>query len=337
MRTKRIGLSALALTASTGYAQTFYALDNGISGDGHLAVNPDAFGAITDWTWPGNGDRYDPVDGPENTLAFACSFFLYVPGATSPTGTDERLAIAEPFADLDNFYNFQRGGSFDYGLEPTAPAPAVSDSDNDGFDDTLTATFFARTFAPGVDLLFELTQTCEKPATTGSAVAVFRQVLTITNREATPVPIELHRHFDPFLQWDGEFEDVAGTVRGPGGKIIPYAREANGNPSTGQVMSLTSPQDYNYTAAKSGDDPDGPGPDPAYAWGTDFQMWDNFGKPQSWKNHTAFVGPGPACGEAPGRQPSGSLHPFDSFETIAFEVTVPASGSIVIEVHPHLW
>ncbi len=82
-----------------------------------------------------------------------------------------------------------------------------------------------------------------------------------------------------------------------------------------------------YYAARSGYDPDGTGPDPAMAYGTDFQIWNAYGLPASWENQTAFVGPAPTTGEDPNEFPVGGVTPNDGFMGFQWTTSIPAGGS----------
>src|SRR5262245_11059147 len=53
-------------------------LNNNIAGDGRLVINPDAYGAVTVWTWSSNNDFYDPAGASSvGSPTFASSVFLY--------------------------------------------------------------------------------------------------------------------------------------------------------------------------------------------------------------------------------------------------------------------
>ena len=75
-----------------------------------------------------------------------------------------------------------------------------------------------------------------------------------------------------------------------------------------EIVSLGGTAGYFYLSSKQGFDPDGSGPDPALAFGSDFLIWDNFGMPTSWRNYTAGIGHN-VIGELPVAQPSGSTPP----------------------------
>jgi hypothetical protein len=82
-----------------------------------------------------------------------------------------------------------------------------------------------------------------------------------------------------------------------------------------------------YAGGKRGIDPDGPGSGPAYGMGTDTQVWDDYGLPESWINHIAGVGYD-ADGES-GPFPQGCLAPCDAVIYLRIPMSLgtgPGSG-----------
>ncbi|MCH7792565.1 MAG: hypothetical protein IID31_09840 [Planctomycetes bacterium] len=64
-------------------------------------------------------------------------------------------------------------------------------------------------------------------------------------------------------------------------------------------------------------------------FGTDFQIWDNFGLPASWRNMTSAVGAAPTTGVLPGLQPPPITTPWDGFSTLAWEDLTLDNGASV--------
>jgi hypothetical protein len=307
------GSLAVALVASVGMAQSV-TIDNGVVGDGHLKIDVDGYGGYTNWGWAANLDYYDPAGAlAESNPMFAGSFMFYTP--------IEKVCFAEPFFDLDNTYNL-RAGTFDL---PTPSNPVVNVA-----GDEASSSWSSTNFAGDISLDFTLVQTVAAGA---GSVATLTQVLTVTNRSAAAVTGTLQRHLDLDLLWDASAEDVAGSVD-CAGTIIPYQREPDGNRNSESLISLTSPDAYTYVSSKSGFDgqggSNGTGAGTSMAFGTDFQIWDNFGYPTGWSNYTAGVGHAPTVGELLGAQPAGSISPFDCFINIEWAVNLAPGASQTI-------
>ncbi len=302
---------AVALVASVGMAQSV-TISNGVIGDGHLRIDVDGYGAYSNWGWPANLDYWNPAGAlAEGSPMFAASFMIY-----TNTGLD-KVALAEPLFDIDSTYNL-RAGTFN---DPSPSNPVV----NAAGDEATSAWTSANIFGD-VTLDFTLVQTV-------TAAGELIQVLTITNQSPAALDIQLQRHLDIDLFWDASAEDVAGTDDSTG-TIIPYMREPDGNPASETRIGLSSPDAYDYVSSKSGFDGQGGsggvGTGTFMAFGTDFQIWDNFGYPTGWRNYTAGVGHAPVVGELLGAQPAGSISPFDAFINIewSFNLAVGASRTI---------
>jgi hypothetical protein len=297
-------------------------LSNNISGDGRLVVNPDDFGAWTNWSNPLNVDQYDPagpfgVDSP----MFASSVFFYAGGIGG-----DRCVLAGP-GDLTSTYPNSAG------LNLTLTSPNVaSDSDGDGVNDTSNSAFTITGGQGNFNLSVTLKQRVYKPAS-GSSVARFQQIYTITNNSTAPANFKFIKQMDADLMWVPPWEDVAGSVN-TGGVINVYQREPGGAPASDPTaMAIVSPTSgYAYYAGRSGFDPDGGGPDPAMGYGTDFQIWNNWGLPTSWVNYTAGIGHAPTVGELPQQQPPGGAAPHDGFAGLEWVVSLGPSLVKVIEV-----
>jgi hypothetical protein len=301
-------------------------LSNNIAADGRLVVNPDMYGAVTVWGWPANYDFYDPAGGYAlGSPMFASSVFVY-------RANTDRLALGAPAHDLDIQYNLSAANPAT--MTRTLTSPLVgSDADGDGVIDTGDSAFTITGGGGNFNLAVTLKQRVYKPAT-GTSVARFQQIYTITNNAATAANFQFNKHIDGDLLWFGSAEDVAGSVSNSG-KINPYQREPDGSPAAtaSSAIGLVSPTTgYVYYAGRSGFDPDGAGPDPAMAYGTDFQIWNNKGLPASWANYTAGIGTAPTVGELPDAFPVGGAAPNDSFMGLYWNVTIAPGAQKVIEM-----
>lgn len=306
----------------------FVSLSNNLAGDGRLVVNPDTFGGVTVWGWPDNFDFYDPAGAPPlGSPSFASSLFLYA----GTVAAGDRIVLGAAGRNLATTYF----GSY---VATITGALVASDADGDTVNDTADSAF---TVTGGTNVVMNLgvalKQRVFKPAA-GSSVARFRQRWTITNNAAAAASFRVQRHLDAdMLYIDATAEDVSGSIDAPGcNPINPYQRDETAGvptPGTTAIIGLvTTTPGGSYYAGKAGFDPDGAaGPDPAFAFGTDFQIWNNYGLPPSWKNHTAGIGNSPLAGELPGTQPVGSLTPFDSFIGYEWDVNLAPGASITIE------
>jgi len=310
-----------ALTCAWGGPSVY--LHNGVAGDGELEINPDSYGAVTVWDWVDNYDWYDPVGGdPRANCTFAASTFLYNPA------TLDRVVLGEHGRNLDVTYN-QRGGGEGTLLYEVIWPLCVSDSDGDGIDDTATSTFHAFGGNGNYDLMFDLLQTVSKPVAGG--VSTWTKVYTIYNISGEPATFLLERHNDMDLWFDALYEDCAGAAS-VGGVRNVYMREADAVPNhENLVVALSGTPGYVYCAGRSGYDPDGAGPDPPMAYGTDFQVWENFGLPGSWQNYVAGVGYD-MDGILPQKRPPGSVAPYDGFMMLQWELTLAPEESAGVEV-----
>ncbi len=301
------------------------ALSNNVVGDRSLVVNPDAFGGVTTgFGLAGNDDPFDPpgaeplIPGP----TFGTALFLY-----NPTTLD-RVSLAHATSSMATTYP----GTFITAI--TSPLVA-SDSDGDLVNDTANSAFTVTGGTAAVNLSVTLKQRVSKPA---QGTSRFRQIWTITNNAAAPAALKINKHNDmdilASVLGPVSFEDVAGSFDAPGCQgITPYEREPFPEPPTSGIaftLASNTPGSV-YYAGRSGYDPDGAGPDPAFAFGTDFQIWNAYGLPPSWENHTAGIGT-LVAGELPDQFPPLGVAPFDGFQGLQWSVTIPAGGSQVINV-----
>jgi hypothetical protein len=305
-------------------------LSNNIAGDGRLEISPDTYGAVTTgFGLGGNNDTYDPAGAePPLSPTFGAGFFIYAPA------TLDRVSLAIPISSMASTYP----GTFVASI--TSPL-AGSDSDGDGVIDTADSAFSINGGAAAGSLTCTLKQRVFKPAA-GSSVARFRQTWTFTNTAAAPINLKFNKHNDLDILATplgiGSWEDVAGTFDVDGAGCRPanvYEREPSPEPpTTGIAVGLvTTTPGARYYAGRSGADPDGVGPDPAMAYGTDVQIWSAYGLPPSWENYTAFVGHAPTIGEDPLQFPAGSVAPFDGFMGYQWSVNMAPGAVQVIDVY----
>ncbi len=300
-------------------------LSNNIPGDGRLEVSPDAYGAYQNgYGSAGNGDTFDPPGAePPLTPMFSTAFFVF------NTATLDRVVLSESTASFVANYNTSANPAT-FTIAVTSPQVG-SDSDGDGVTDTSTSSFTITGGNAGVNLSVTLVQRVYKPA---AGVSRFRQTWTFTNNGAAAADLKVMKHVDMdiFATPVGlaSWADVAGSIDSVGCQpITVYEREPSPAPPTTPIaFALATPSaGYVYYAARSGYDPDGAGPDPAMAFGTDFQIWNAYGLPPSWANQTAFVGPAPTTGEDPNEFPVGGVAPNDGFMGYQWVTSIPAGGN----------
>ncbi len=298
-----------------------------------------------------NHDSYNPAGavGVVNPT-FESALFIYKP----PFG---RTPLATRGHDLDTFYPSSVAAGppvVQTSLDITTPLTG-SDSDGDGIIDTAYSEFTLMVAPAGPWLDFELCQRVYKPHA-GSAVARFRQTYTIGVNPTPLLPgmtFTAVRHHDMDLYMgNAEFTDVAGSIASSGWcatppagmpfgpPINPYQREPAPEPAaTPHAIALVprkhapADPDYTYYAGRSGFDPDGAGPGPAMEYGTDYQIWDNFGLPVSWMNYTAGIGH-MVPGELPDAVPAaaGGLPPNDGFMGLQWDLSIPMGAFETIDI-----
>ncbi|MBU0617393.1 MAG: hypothetical protein KKI02_06735 [Planctomycetes bacterium] len=297
-------------------------LRNGVTGDGELHIRSDGYGAVTVWTWTTNYDLYDPIgDDALTNCSFAASTFVYSPV------TEDRLALGQPGRDLDTTYNVGAGATLSYEMV----WPLVQwDSNGTGYNDTSISTFRVYGGNGGYNLIFDLIQTVSEPVQGG--ISTWNARYTITNIAAEPASFLIERHDDLDIWFDASAEDCAGTAS-VGAVRNVYMREADTIPNhENLVVALSSPTPgYVYCAARSGFDPDGAGPDPNMVYGTDYQIWDNYGVPTSWQDYTAGIGYN-MDGILGEQRPPGSADPYDGFMLLQWELALAPGEAAEIDV-----
>ncbi len=252
-----------------------------------FAVCADPLGSWAGSCFFGSSDYYDPLGaaGPR-TASFSNAFFMYRPAAQQRELLSFHQFWKEVFEVDDESLSTQ---VLCVNPGPNCiPGGVFTDTDGDGAFDQQVSRFSVT--GAGVDLTFDLTQHVELVTPTGGdPVGVLTQTWSIQNNLAADVSFTLLRQADFNLTWDdGGDNDSVGT--GTNSSSLDrhvFVGEA-GQPGTHVTMS--SPQATRYVGAKSGVDPDGPGPGPAMGDGTDVQEWEAYGVPEGWGNFIAYVG-----------------------------------------------
>jgi hypothetical protein len=254
-----------------------------------------------------------------NRYSFASSLFLFIPQAQLRTG------FGSLGRDINNTY---RGNM---GIAVLSPLVAY-DTDSNGVDDSADSSFWTLG-TTGYSITFDLHQKVGQPD--GNGVAVHTKCYNITNTGDDPVTFLLMHHDDFDILFDGAAMDPAGAAS-TGGVRNPYMREPDtfaGNLDTACALSGTP--GYDYVAGRSGFDPDGAGPDPMMAYGSDTQIWDSYGLPNSWKNYTAGIGYNMdgILGDA---LPPGGAAPNDAFMSLQWEISLePGECTTISVVHTY--
>ena len=308
-------LAALVLSSALAGAGPIRIATGASTGvDGYLDIAPDEYGS---WAVPfaggegPNDDHFNPVDHDLAQAAFTSGFFLFDP----PT----RRELLSDNADWQGVF------AADSSLNREVTAENVaSDTNDDGVDDTLTSSF--RVFREGsVELAFDLTQTVSSD---GAGVAIIEQVYIITNNGTGAISFTLVRAYDGDLVWEGDFgDDEAGTTTNSGGGDRHVFQQEPTAPGV-TAVTLSSPTGGAYYGGKHGVEPAG-GP-PAYAFGTDVQVWEAYGIPESWRNHIAGVGYD--TDGLSGPLPPGATDPTDAFMGMDFEIALGPGESTTLSV-----
>ena len=284
--------------------------------DGFLSVAPDDFGQWASVGFGGGGDIFNPTGAAAPLEAtFTSALFLFVPSRS------QRTVLTENASHL--------GVASDGSVTLMVTSPSVpSDTNADTVDDTLVSSFTA-TGAGGTSLSFDLTQSV---AAGDPGVATLTQEYVITNNDTASIDLVLDRVFDGDLLWAGmpgnEFSnDEVGTgFNAAGGDMFVFEQEP-GDPTT--AITLSSPGGVAYFGGKNGVLPAG-GP-PPYNFGTDTEVFDNFGFPASWINHIAGVGYD--TDGVSGPTPAGSTPPEDGFIGLCVgQLTLGPSESVTVTV-----
>ncbi len=253
---------------------TFIATGLDSSVDGHLETEPDEYGGFGAFGYgPGFGrDSYNPV-GPllDTEVTFTDAFFLSVP------------ALSQRALLSDNMIWQSLFPGDPVPLVPSIVAPSVaSDTNGDGTPDTIDSSF--RVDSVDVAIAADLRSTVH----TAGGAATLRQDYTFTNEGASMVTVVLTRVFDGDLLYDGDFtSDEVGTLTNAGGRGLFVFQREPGDSATG--VTIHGPGAMSYFGGKNGINP-GDGSGIPYGFGTDVQVWENFGMPDNWVNNIAGLG-----------------------------------------------
>lgn len=280
--------------------------------DGFLSIAPDDFGQWASVTFSGGGDIFNPAGAFLPLEAtFTSALFLFVPSRS------QRAVLTENPDHL--------GTVFDGSLTLAVTSPSVgSDTNGDTVDDTLMSSFTAT----GTDTALSVDLTQSVTELVAGVSAVVQQDYTITNDAAMSADLVLARVYDGDLLWDGDFSNDqvgTGTNAGPGDTYV-FEQEAS-DPATS--VTLSSPIATSYFGGKNGVLP-GLGA-PPYNFGTDTEVFDNFGVPTSWVNNIAGVGYD--TDGVSGTAPAGSTAPEDGFAGLGFQLTLPPGATATVTVY----
>jgi len=294
---------------SEGVASIATGSDSSI--DGFLSLAPDEYGHWASTTYSGGGDMFNPTgaSGPLEA-AYTSALFLFVPSRS------QRTVLTENTSHI--------GIASDGSLTLSVTSPSVSsDANGDSVQDTLNSAFVA--MGTDTNLSFALTQTVVSGP---PGVANVMQTYVITNNAGVAIDFNLARVFDGDLLWDGDFgnDQVGTSINAFGGPLFVFEQEASDPTATS--VTLSSAQAITYFGGKNGVQPAG-GP-PPYNFGTDTEIYDNFGVPASWFDHIAGVGY--TIDGVSGTAPAGSVSPEDAFIGLGFNISLAPSESTTITI-----
>lgn len=268
-------LGVMATMECVSYAQL--ATGPGQAADGFLRVGVDAYGSWNDTTFGGTGDLFNPV-GPAPFTAKAVTFsngmFLFVNG-------NERVVLTES----TNLTNSVAAANLTRSI--TGPL-VLSDTNGDAVNDMAVSSFTATSAT--TNLNFGLTQQV-KTAIAGTS-AYLKQTYSVTNNGASAVNLQMVRNWDADMLFEspGSFtnDEVGTTMWGAG--LGPYVFQQEAATPGTTAITLSSLDATAYYGAKNTVVPSGGAP--AFGFGTDTIVYDNFGVPASWVNEIANVGSG---------------------------------------------
>lgn len=253
-------------------------ITNGVSGAGHLDIDVDSYGHYGNWTGTNTttDDQYQPIGSPIGNPTFTTQPLLFLEGSDNP-GQVGRLALTSD-NDARSFFNSCGASPRVLGVFIVSPVSLVNSS-------TAQSSFRiadAKGFTTYLNV--QLTQTVG-PAVNG--VTYLRQRYVISNVSSFTFSGVFVIHWDHDMMWSGSYtDDVVGTDCG---RAFLFGHEP-GNINQGVVLSDggSSVAPLYYVGGKAPHTPAG-GP-PAFAAGTDCNIWTNNGLPQTWRNYVAFVG-----------------------------------------------
>ncbi len=309
---------------------------NEVTGDGSLTITTDDFGSLSGsgGGGPKLGDLFDPSPDP---------FKGDLP-AESPTFSTLLYLFVDPSAGLGN--GTHRGaatsGNQAGNLECTVISPNTTDQlplqTHSVFDCTGNA----------VDLRFELTQRVSRvlDGPNGEAVAMWSQTYAITSQGPHLLQLIVTKHIDQDMPWGPgspfHMDDRVGMDLSELSRPQVFSRDSElatavmllrtredmtehpmttTHPKTGASNSVYYAGKQNLPAPPG--NPDFPGGQcPAHDYGTDFQIWNNYGLPNCWKNYVPAVGY-----DVPGIAPP---VPGDAFMGLQTEALMPSGSTYEI-------
>jgi len=268
------GLAAVLLAATTGSALAQLATGPSAAADGYLRIGADAYGSWADTTFGGAGDLFNPAGAYSGQpVTFSSGMMLFVNGA-------ERVVLTESA-------NFQ-GSVAPGNLTPSITGPlTLSDTNGDAVNDTGVSAFSV-TGAAGTSLGFSLHQHVQ--TATAGVSAFMTQTYVVTNNGAAPVNMQMVATSDNDMVWSGGFtnDEVGTSMWGAGLGTYVFQQEASDPGITAKTISSVLASAYyggKNTVVPSGGAP-------AFGFGTDVQVYDNFGVPGTWANEIANAGNG---------------------------------------------
>ncbi len=341
-RSGRIGSSpfsvaaCVALLLATGVLVTgaFAAeviLDNGVVGDGHLNIKLGDYGSYAEAfaggaLWPDmfnpSPDPINPFDDSEMFPTFASHVYLFVDASEVGNGI-HRVALSA------------HGGIASTYDDGTLTISVIQPNSTDKLPLSTDSIFTVR--GTGFRIQGELTQTVSAidPGPNGEARAMLEQTYIFTNQSGA-VNLIITRHIDEDMPWGPgqpfHLDDFVGVDFAELDRAEVYAQDANLTTAALVLRTLEDMCDDPLTTHHSTTDacnfvyycgkqnmaapqgnPDFPGGQcPEHDYGTDFQIWDNFGLPNCWKNYVPGVGY-----DVPGLSPDLSGDSFIGYQTEA--------------------
>lgn len=310
-------------------------LDNGVTGDGHVAVPVDELGTFGWLIAPPQKDVYDPPGSEAASYAtYAAGIYVF---ATTSDGKRTSAALTS--------YKFWHSY-----LEPGNPqadglagdrtvARVITSSNASSGPAEVQSEFVLEESSPGpFRLTFALRQTLAFDAATSSSR--LEQAYLVTNSGTVDMALVFYVHADAALpfgtnDWN---DDIVGVGAG---SCFVYAREAQSSTHSialidgGSTVPVTA-----YYAGKCGVTPSGGAP--AFESTQDSSLiWDSGGIPPSWRDELATIGVNVA-GESPASPPPPGNVPAACATAIGdaslgheYRFTLAAGASETIRVHRH--
>ncbi len=273
---------------------------NEVDGNGSLTVTLDDFGSFGD-AFQG-GDQWldlfdpspDPVAGdlPEQAVTFATAVFFYVDPSEIGDGTHQGVASAH--LGISTIYG-------DGNIICTVTRANSTDNLPTSTDSAFLCT------GPNVEFEAQLTQSVSllDPGPNGGAAAALEQSYSITNAGVGALELIVVKHIDMDTPWSGgggfNLNDLVGVDFAELDRPQVFAKDEDVQTATLVLRTTQDPWldprtvDSVYYVEKQGftppPNPGYPGGScPTYDYGTDFQVWDNYGAPNCWKNFIPGAG-----------------------------------------------